>query len=322
MHLNRINASAAHRGLEGVDGGTRITHKKQHVVARFKRPDLKFSGGEILGYPLHVEGVGETESVVLQAISHPVGYHGLAERGRGSAGVKRRNVDVCDHDRADTCIKRRGKRSQVEATELTKRTPHRGQGVVAVGFGIAVAGEVLDAGHDSGLLHSANLCLGEQGDAVRIAPQRALANDGVARIGVDVDDGRKIDVDAEHARFSGEGAAVAAREPCVACGPQGQRPRQARQTVQSHRSAPFGILRHHQWDVLDRKLLQPLNGRPLAFGAALHPNDSAHFAAAHHGLEAVYFCRALVAVARHHDELTELLVEVLRVHCAVRQCAA
>ena len=180
-------------------------------MARFKRPDFKFSGGEILGYPLHVEGIGKAESVVLQAVAHPVGHHGLAERGRGSASVKRRNVDVRHHDRADTRIKRGGKRGQIKATELAKRTPHCGQGVVAIGFGVAVAGEVLDAGHDSGLLHPANLCLGEQGDAVRIAPQRALADDGVARIGVDVDDGRKIDMDAEHARFSGQGAAVAAR---------------------------------------------------------------------------------------------------------------
>ena len=71
--------------------------------------------------------------------------------------------------------------------------------------------------------------LGCYGDSVAVTPAiDALADDGVTRVGIDVDDGRKVDVYAEHARFGGQSAAVSAREPCVACGPQGQRPRQAR----------------------------------------------------------------------------------------------
>ena len=218
MNLYRIDSAAAHGSLERGNGGTWIPNKEQYVVARLKGTHLEFAGGEVLGDPLHVEGVGKAESVVLQTVAHPVGDHGLAQRGRGSAGVKRRNIDVRHHHRAYARIKRRGERSEVEATKLAKRTTHRGQGVVAVGFCVAVAGKVLDAGHDSGLLHSANLGLCEQGDTVRITSQRALSNDGVARIGVDVDHRRKVDVHAQHAGFGGQGAAIAAREAGITRG--------------------------------------------------------------------------------------------------------
>ena len=118
-------------------------------------------------------------------------------------------------------------------------------------------------------------------------------------------------MDAEHARFRCECAAVAAGQGGVGRCSQGQRPGKARQTVKAHGRTPFCVLGHHkgQWPCGG---LQANNGRALALWPTLHPNDSSYLAASHHAFKPIDFCASFVAVARYHDELTELAVDVLR----------
>ena len=186
VDLNRIDASAAHRGIERGDGVLRTSHKKKHVVACLKGADLELARGQVLGHALHVERIGKAESVKAQAVSKPVAYYLLAKGGRCSARVERGNVDMGDHYRPYSLVKGGLEGREVEALELAAAAANGRQSLVAVLFGIAVTREVLHASHYAGLLHAANLGIGQEGNPSRIAPKGSLPDDGVARIGVDV----------------------------------------------------------------------------------------------------------------------------------------
>ena len=103
---------------------------------------------------------------------------------------------MCRHDHIDIGIHRRLERDELARLELGIGAVDEGKAGVAVRGGIAVAGEMLRGGDDAVVGQTAEESGPHLTDERRIRRERTDIDDRVARLIVDVHDGREVHVDA------------------------------------------------------------------------------------------------------------------------------
>ena len=99
---------------------------------------------------------------------------------------------------------RRLERHQLHGLEPIGRMVEQRQLEVRVGAGVAVPGKVLAAGGDAGALQRPDDRRAEPGDVFGALGQRAIADHRVLRVGVDVEDRRVVERDADGVQLRGE----------------------------------------------------------------------------------------------------------------------
>ena len=110
---------------------------------------------------------------------------------------------MASHDARETRRNKSTEGKQVDAVHLPLGTIDKGERVVRVAGGIAVAGIVLGDGHDATTFESAGISDAPPCDRFGIIAKGAGANNGVAGIRIHVDRRRKVDVYAHFATLTG-----------------------------------------------------------------------------------------------------------------------
>ena len=134
--------------------------------------------------------------------STPPTIGGLSVVGVAGVGSKRGHLDVAGHDRFGAGRDPGLERRQLDALEPLARMLDDRQAEMRVDVGVAVPGKMLERGDHAGRLQAADVGRRERADLRRILAERARVDDRVARVVVDVDDRREVDVDADGARVS------------------------------------------------------------------------------------------------------------------------
>jgi hypothetical protein len=93
-------------------------------------------------------------------------------------------------------VNRLSERRELDALERAPRPIDHGQGEVGIELRVPVPGEVLAASYDSGLREAGGESAAERRDPRRVPAERAIADDRVVRVRVDVEDGGEVARDA------------------------------------------------------------------------------------------------------------------------------
>ena len=126
-------------------------------------------------------------------------------RKRGDAiGIELRREHVRGHDRCDLRRDRSPERHELDVIQPAPIVLDDGQLIVRIGTRIAVAGEMLAARREPGALHGGDDHRTQPGDHVRFASQRAIADDGIRGVGVDIEHRRVVERDPDGEQLGGQ----------------------------------------------------------------------------------------------------------------------
>ena len=190
--LDRSHERFERRGLRLV-----VAAADQHAVtAGLDREDGRRRDRVLGGNRFHLEIVAEDDAVVLQLVAQQVGHHAARQR-RGAFLVERRHQDVRGHDRRHAGLNRRLEWQEFHAAETVRRMLHDRQLEMGVGARVAVTGEMFAARRDALGLQRPHDGAAEPRSLLGLLRQRAIADDGILRVGVDVQDGRVVQRDAD-----------------------------------------------------------------------------------------------------------------------------
>ena len=120
------------------------------------------------------------------------------------------------HDRGDVGLDRGAERHELHRFDAIGPVLDERQLVVRVGARVAMAGKMLAARRDPRPLQRRDDPSAEPGDVVGPLGEGAIADDGILRVGEDVEDGRVVERDPDRLELGGEGAREALGERLVA----------------------------------------------------------------------------------------------------------
>ena len=150
------------------------------------------------------------------------------------------------HSTVDSIINQVLERSQFDVADLFHRARHGGQRHVGVGGGVAVTREVLHRGYQAFTLHSHGVCHTFFANFFRILTKTAHPYDGVCRIGIDVDNRRKIHMDAHALALLGHLLTHLINQFIVVDSAQSHLVRVSDGVLEAHGQAPFRIDGDHK----------------------------------------------------------------------------
>ena len=194
----------------GVDAfGAKIVAEAQQVRAGLQSKDGSFLLPDRAADRAHLQGVGDDDAVEAELAPEEIRDHRTAEGARRL--VEPGHANVGGHHRAHSGAHGRAKRQQHRGHRLVVALDRR-ELEMRVLLGVAVPREVLRAGRDSGALEPTHERGHVAGDELRVAPERADADDRVVGIRVHVRDRGEIEVDARGGQFGADGGCDVARE--------------------------------------------------------------------------------------------------------------
>jgi hypothetical protein len=124
--------------------------------------------------------------------------------------------------------------------------PEHGKGDVGVDVGSPMAREVLRRGEDSEALRASNVGGAEPGRALRRVSERASVDDGVLRVGVQIEDRIQKKVYAERPRLAGGDLRLELEIDLGSEGPHRHGPRKPARAFDPHRRSPLVVRRHEE----------------------------------------------------------------------------
>src|SRR5262249_16676443 len=149
---DRARLGLANQGFVRALLGAVVLAHEEHVAPGEHRLDRALFDRPVVRDRLHAEIVGEERPSKAEAGPKQGGRDG-SRKGRWNAGIERVVDHVRGHHRGDV-VSQLTKRRELDALETLARMMHRGELEVAIEMGVAVAGKVLSAGHDSGALEA------------------------------------------------------------------------------------------------------------------------------------------------------------------------
>ena len=155
----------------------------------------------------HLQVVGDHDTGETEAVAQQFPHQERRlRRGELIAG-NRREGEVSAHDCGDALAHQEPVGNQFPLPELRQVRVHLRQHQVGIAVGRTVAREVLGGGHDTGALQAAEERHRQQTGGDRIGTERARADDRCLGVGVHVDGGREVHVDAERGQLAADVAA-------------------------------------------------------------------------------------------------------------------
>ena len=215
----------ANRGV-GSGGVGRV---QEQVVAGGNGADGGLAGRHHLRHRVHTHRVGVDQTAKAEILAEETGDRRAAERRRRRRRrVERGKLDVRGHHRADTGGDAGPERRQLDLLEPFARVRDDRQAEVTVDVGVAVTGEMLERRNHATGGEAARIRHREGRDLRGILAEGAGVDHGIARVVVDVDDGREVDVNAHRPRFDGGDPAGLERQTLIAGGAEGHGARKRR----------------------------------------------------------------------------------------------
>ena len=150
------------------------------------------------------------------------------------------------HRTIDTIINHVLERSQLDVANLFHRARHGGQGHVGVGSGVAVTREMFHRGYQAFTLHPHGVSHTFFAYFFRILTKTTHPDDGVGRIGIDVDHRRKIHMDAHALALLGHLLTHLINQLIVVDSAQSHLIGISDGVLESHGQAPFRIDGDHK----------------------------------------------------------------------------
>ena len=125
-----------------------------------------------------------------------------------------------------------------------------GQTDMRVGFGVAVAGKVLDGGDNAAILHPVHVKGGLAVHLVTVFTEGAAVNHGVTAVVIDVNARSEVEVDAHSFTLFGNLAPHLVNQRVVFFrqGSEGHLSREGHATVEAHGRPPFAVNGHEHRD--------------------------------------------------------------------------
>ena len=163
---------------------------------------------------------------------------------------------------------------------------------------------MLDAVHRARILLTFQITVGQRHHRTDFLTERALTDDGIGRVGVDVQYGTEVDVDAQATRVPADGLSVGVGQGGVPGSPQGHGPRQPGGGIQTHAQIPLRVHGHEQGDF--RCGLQFLTQGKLPARPALHEDNAAQMVFFDVPFQQRRVLRPFVGISCHHKELAHL----------------
>src|SRR5215207_7692862 len=167
----------------------------------------------------HVERVAHDQAPEAEFSAQQTGQHGVAER-RGLLVVECLEHDMRRHDRR--CVDRRTERYELAVPQHIGRLGDSGECEVGVGAGVAVSGEVFDRCGDALRGEAFDVRRGVPRDELCVGTEAACADDGVARIAVDVGAGCEVEPHAGAGELSADTGGYGTRDVGVVVGAEGR----------------------------------------------------------------------------------------------------
>ncbi len=186
-------------------GSNRLHGRIRHRVGRGDR--------------LHLEIVAEDDALETQLVAQQV-VDDAARQRRRLLLVNRRHEDVGGHDKSHLGRNRLPERDGLDAADAIGRMLDERKLEMGVNRRVPMPRKVLSACGDAVILQAANNGGAQLPHHRGIVGERAIANDRVLRVGVNVQDGRVVERDADGLEFGGERRGEPRRQRHVACPPQ------------------------------------------------------------------------------------------------------
>ena len=270
-------APARQRCAQGREGGPRIRRIEHDVGASLDRAHRRFTG---IGHGLHgvhQHRIGVNHAREAQLAAQQPRHDRHAEGGRARRRVEGRHLHVRHHGGAGAGGDAVAERRQLDAVEPGAIVRHRRQAQMRVDSRVAVAGEVLQRGDDAAGLQPLDSGAYQRAHPRRILAERPDVDHRIARVVVDVGDGREVDVHADGARLRAGDPRRLAHQPGVSSRAEGHRAREPGRAVDAHADAVLEIgadeqrqRRHPLQSIENRRQLERLSEDRGAVGGIQH----------------------------------------------------
>ena len=157
-----------------------------------------------------------------------------------------REIQMSNHSSVHTLFNHIAERRKLDVAHLVHRAGHGGQRHVRVGCSVAVTREMLHRGYQAFALHSQGIGDALLAHLLRVFAKAAHTYNRIGRIGVDINDGRKVDMDAHAFALFRHLLPHLVNQLVVANGTQSHLIGIRQGLVDAHSQPPFGINGDHQ----------------------------------------------------------------------------
>ena len=224
-----------------------VRRVQDHIVTGGHGARRGLAGRHQLRHGAHPHRVGEHETVEPQLVAQQALHDARAEGGgRGRRPIERRQLDVGRHYGVRSGGEAGPERDQFDPLESLARVIDDGQPEVGIDVRVAVAREMLDRGEHAAGPQPFDVRARERADPRRVLTERTNVDDRIARVVVDVDDRREVDVHAHRPGLGGRDAARLERKPRIARRTERHHVRKAGGALQPESGACLEIGRYEE----------------------------------------------------------------------------
>lgn len=166
-----------------------------------------FEAAVVVNDGVHFEVVADDDAVKAEFFAQELGDDGVGKCG-GEAFAESLHDDVGGHDHGDLCLNGGLEGLEFDVAQASEVMLDDRCVGMAVEIRVPVSWEVFAAGNDAFGEEAVHEGDGVVDDILGGCAEGAVADDGVLRVGVDVEDGGEVEVEAEFADSSGESARI------------------------------------------------------------------------------------------------------------------
>ena len=176
---------------------------QQQVAPGLHRHDGGLSHAVGIGDGPHGQIVGTHHPIIAHLLPQQAVHH-LWGQGGGQVWVDLGHEDMGHHDAGGPLVNGLLEGDQLKLLQLLRRLVHHRQVHMGVGAGVPVAGEVLDHRDHAPLLQSLVHRQPRTCHRVGVAAVGPVPNDGVVRVGPDVQAGGEVQIETEGGALGGQ----------------------------------------------------------------------------------------------------------------------
>ena len=220
----------------------------------------------------HAQAVGEDQSVEVHRVAQDVGDDSFADGGRHAFLFgQRRHIEVSRHDAAQSLVDVMLEGRQFHFVQSIHGVRKLRQSGVRIGLGVAMTGEMLADSQNASVLQTTCVTRCREADKLWVVAECACADDGILGVGVDIEHGSKVHLDAQLAALATHFVAIHVAQRVAHVGidlAERPVPRVLDGIAQSHGQSPFDVHADHHGGkpLLLRHLLDVID----EFGVGCH----------------------------------------------------